>query len=223
MSFSENLSRIRTSIDNTAAASGRAGDSIHLIAVSKQQPQERIEQALSAGYRLFGENRVQEASARWAAVKPRYPDLRLHLIGPLQTNKVEEAAALFDCIESLDRPKLADALAAAMKKLGRSVPCLIQVNTGQEAQKAGVAPQDLPALLEYARGLGLSVQGLMCIPPVEAPAGVHFAFLKTLADRHGLSVLSMGMSGDYKKAIAAGATHVRIGSLLFGERERISR
>jgi hypothetical protein len=218
MSILENLKSIESSIANTAAAYGRRGEDIHLIAVSKQQPKEKIDAALAAGHRLYGENRVQEAAERWGAVKASFPDLRLHLIGPLQTNKVAAAVSLFDCIETLDRPKLVDVLAAEMKKQGRDLPCLIQVNTGEEEQKAGVIPRDFPALLDHARVAGISVEGLMCIPPINEPAGVHFAFLKSLADRHVLSVISMGMSGDCKKAIAAGATHVRIGSLLFGER-----
>ena len=167
---------------------------------------------------MFGENKVQEAQTHWADLKAGHPDIELHLIGPLQTNKVKDAVALFDCIETLDREKLADALAAEMRKQGRALPCFVQVNTGEEEQKSGVAPRDLPGFLSYCRALELNVTGLMCIPPAGEPAGLHFALLKSLADRHGLKELSMGMSGDFEKAIAAGATYVRIGTALFGER-----
>ena len=189
-----------------------------LVAVTKTQPDEAIEAILATGQRVFGENRVQEAQARWTERRETYPDLELHLIGPLQTNKAEDAVRLFDVIETLDRPKLADALAKAMAKTGRKLPVLIQVNTGEEPQKAGVAPADLPQLLQYARDKGLDVQGLMCIPPVDEPAGPHFALLAQLAQAAGLSVLSMGMSSDYVTAARFGSTHVRVGSALFGPR-----
>jgi pyridoxal phosphate enzyme (YggS family) len=190
-----------------------------LVAVTKTQPDTAIEEILATGQRVFGENRVQEAEARWSGRRSAYPDLELHLIGPLQTNKVEIAVRLFDVIETLDRPKLADALAKAMAKVGRALPVLIQVNTGDEPQKAGVAPSDLKQLLQYARERGLDVQGLMCIPPVDEPAGPHFALLAKLAKEVGLPTLSMGMSSDYVTAARFGSTHVRVGSALFGPRD----
>lgn len=218
MSVSENIAQIRKTIETAAKESGRAPGSVHLVAVSKKQPAARIREALEAGLRLFGENRVQEAQEHWADIKNDTPDLKLHLIGPLQTNKVKDAVALFDVIETLDRPKLARALAREMKAQKRALPCFIQVNTGEELQKAGVLPGDLPALLELSRAEGLDVRGLMCIPPVDEPAALHFAFLKKLADEHGLAELSMGMSGDFEKAIPLGATYIRIGTGVFGER-----
>lgn len=189
-----------------------------LVAVTKTQPEAAIADILATGQRVFGENRVQEAEARWAGRRGAYPDLELHLIGPLQTNKAEDAVRLFDVIETLDRPKLADALVKAMAKVGRALPVLIQVNTGEEPQKAGVAPSDVQELLQYARDKGLEVQGLMCIPPVGEPAGPHFALLADLAKSLGLNVLSMGMSSDYVTAARFGSTHVRVGSALFGAR-----
>ena len=189
-----------------------------LVAVTKTQPEAAIADILATGQRVFGENRVQEAEARWAGRRGAYPDLELHLIGPLQTNKAEDAVRLFDVIETLDRPKLADALVKAMAKVGRALPVLIQVNTGEEPQKAGVAPSDVQELLQYARDKGLEVQGLMCIPPVDEPAGPHFALLADLARSLGLGVLSMGMSSDYVTAARFGSTHVRVGSALFGAR-----
>ena len=174
---------------------------------------------LDCGHDLLGENRVQEAQARWTGLRAGHPDLALHLIGPLQTNKVRDAVALFDMIETVDRPKLARALAAEMERSGRRPDCLIQVNTGEEAQKAGVAPGGLADLLALCReGLGLGVRGLMCIPPVDEPPALHFALLAELAARHGLDALSMGMSGDFEVAIRHGATLVRVGTALFGER-----
>jgi hypothetical protein len=189
-----------------------------LVAVTKTQPEAAIADILATGQRVFGENRVQEAEARWAGRRSAYPDLELLLIGPLQTNKAEDAVRLFDVIETLDRPKLADALVKAMTKVGRALPVLIQVNTGEEPQKAGVSPSDVQELLQYARSKGLEVQGLMCIPPVDEPAGPHFALLADLAKSLGLSVLSMGMSSDYVTAARFGSTHVRVGSALFGAR-----
>ena len=191
-----------------------------LVAVSKRQPDEKIEAALAVGQRVFGENRVQEAQAHWAARRADYADLELHLIGPLQTNKSDEAVMLFDVIETLDRPKLVRALAKSMAKLGRYPRLLIQVNTGEEPQKAGVAPGELDELLTLARQeCGLTISGLMCIPPVEEPAAPHFALLKRLADARGLETVSMGMSGDFELAARLGATHVRVGTAFFGERE----
>ncbi len=192
-----------------------------LTAVSKTQPDEALEAALAAGQRVFGENRVQEAQARWGGRRAALRDLELRLIGPLQSNKADDAVALFDVIETVDRPKLVEALAAASEKVGRAPRVLIQVNTGEEPQKAGVAPRDLPGLIEGARALGLRLDGLMCIPPVDEAAGPHFALLRKLARRHGLDALSMGMSADYETGVRFGATHVRVGSALFGERNRV--
>lgn len=190
-----------------------------LTAVSKTQSDEALEAALAAGQRVFGENRVQEAQGHWTARRAAFPDLELRLIGPLQTNKAVEAVALFDVIETLDREKLAAALASAMQKTGRRPRVLVQVNTGAEPQKAGVLPQDADALIVSAREIhGLRVEGLMCIPPAEEAPEPHFSLLAEIAARNGLSVLSMGMSGDYETAISCGATHVRVGSALFGER-----
>ena len=190
-----------------------------LIAVSKSQPDAAIEAMLATGHRVFGENRVQEAQQHWAARRETVPDLILHLIGPLQSNKSEDAVALFDVIQTLDREKLAGTLAAAMDKLGRRPHLLIQVNTGEEPQKAGVVPKGVGALLRHAReACGLDVVGLMCIPPADEPAGPHFALLAKIARDYGLDWLSMGMSGDYTLAARYGATHVRVGSALFGDR-----
>lgn len=192
-----------------------------LTAVSKTQPPEAIDAILATGQRIFGENRVQEAQGRWTERRATLPDLELRLIGPLQTNKAEDAVALFDMIETLDREKLARALAQAAEKRGRSPRVLVQVNTGMEPQKAGVLPDQSDALIAAARGTyGLTVDGLMCIPPADQDAEPHFKMLRDMAERNGLSVLSMGMSGDYETAIRCGATHVRVGTALFGERNR---
>lgn len=211
---------MRRRIAEACRAAGRDPGEVALIAVTKTQPAEALEAALAAGQRVFGENRVQEAQAHWAGLRDSVPDLELRLIGPLQTNKAADAVALFDVVETLDRPKLADGLAAAAEKAGRPVRVLVQVNTGAEPQKAGVLPEDADALVAYARGKGLTVEGLMCIPPAEEAAGPHFALLRKIARRNGLGRLSMGMSGDYETAIRFGATHVRVGSALFGERNR---
>lgn len=213
-----NFDDILKQVRKAERSAGREEGAVRLMAVTKTQSAENLRAALATGQRLFGENKVQEAQAHWSDLKQEYPDIELHLIGPLQTNKVKDAVALFDCIQTLDREKLADALATEMKKQGRDTPCLIQVNTGAEDQKAGIATQDLPAFLAYCKSLDLNITGLMCIPPVDEAAGLHFAFLKNLADRHGLTQLSMGMSGDFEKAIAAGSTCVRIGTALFGAR-----
>lgn len=218
MSIAANLAAVRARIASAARAAGRDPAAVALVAVSKTQPPAAIAEAIAAGQLLFGENRVQEAAAKFPPLRAAHPGLRLHLIGPLQTNKARDAVRLFDRIESLDRPRLADALADAIAKEGRAPDCLIQVNTGREPQKAGCAPEEAEALLAYARGLGLVVSGLMCIPPVAEDPAPHFALLADLAGRFGLSVLSMGMSGDFPAAIAAGATHVRIGSAIFGPR-----
>ena len=196
-----------------------ADPSPHLIAVTKGQDEEIIEAILATGHREFGENRVQEARQRWQSRRPIYPDLILHLIGPLQTNKAEDAVALFDVIQTLDREKLADSLARAMDRCDRRPRLMIQVNTGEEPQKSGVHPSGLPALIRYAtRECGLTISGLMCIPPATEPAGPHFLLLAALARDNGLSLLSMGMSGDYQIAARCGATHVRVGSALLGDR-----
>ncbi|MCB1530294.1 MAG: YggS family pyridoxal phosphate-dependent enzyme [Rhodospirillales bacterium] len=215
----ENIAQVREKIGKAARAANRKPEDVHLVAVSKRQPPEKISAALEAGQRLFGENRVQEAQDHWAQMKPEYPDLKLHLIGPLQTNKVKEALRLFDAIETVDRPKLVMALAREMKKQGRFPPCFVQVNTGEEPQKAGVAPDDLPALLALCRDEGVSIRGLMCIPPFDEPAALHFALLAKLAKENGLKDLSMGMSADFEKAVPFGATHVRVGTFIFGARE----
>jgi pyridoxal phosphate enzyme (YggS family) len=206
--------------DNIAALKKQMGSKTTLVAVSKQQPEDRIDAALAAGQRVFGENRVQEAEERWISRRPSYADLSLHLIGPLQTNKVRDAVALFDVIETLDRVKLADAIAAEITAQGRKISCYVQVNTGDEEQKAGVSLGELPMLLEHCRAIGLAVDGLMCIPPVDEPSGLHFALLKKLSQDHGLKNLSMGMSDDFEKALRLGATHVRIGTGVFGNREK---
>jgi hypothetical protein len=197
------------------------GDDATLVAASKRQPDDRIDEALAAGHRVFGENRVQEAIARWGDRRRLYPGLELRLIGPLQTNKAEEAVTTFDVIETLDREKLLKALIKAVAKQGVSPPdLLIQVNTGNEPQKGGVSVEGLPALLEQARiSYPGNIHGLMCIPPADEPAAPHFALLKKLADRFALPAVSMGMSGDYALAARLGATHVRVGTAFFGARE----
>ncbi|MBX3510454.1 MAG: YggS family pyridoxal phosphate-dependent enzyme [Hyphomonadaceae bacterium] len=206
-------------IEAAAKAAGRTEGDVGLVAVSKQQPDTRIDAVLAAGQRVFGENRVQEAQVRWGARRAQFSDLVLRLIGPLQTNKAEDAVALFDAIDTLDRPKLAAALAGAMHKLGRRPDVLVQVNTGEEPQKGGVSPPEADALIHAAcETYGLPVRGLMCIPPANEPPGPHFALLAKIAARNGLSQLSMGMSEDFETAIRFGATHVRVGSALFGPR-----
>ena len=208
-------------IDAACHAAGRDPADVILTAVSKTQAPEAIDAILATGQRIFGENRVQEAQGRWADRRGALPGLELRLIGPLQTNKAEDAVALFDVIETLDREKLARALAQAGEKRGRSPRVLVQVNTGAEPQKSGVLPDAADALIAAARDIyGLTVEGLMCIPPADQGAGPHFQMLRDMAERHGLSVLSMGMSGDYETAIRCGATHVRVGTALFGERNR---
>lgn len=220
MSVTDNLQTIHDTIANTAAEWDRAPDDVTLVAVSKRQTPEKIQAALDAGHRVFGENRVQEAQDHWADLKNQYPDLTLHLIGPLQTNKIKDAIALFDVIETVDREKLARKLGNALQEAERDIPCLIQVNTGEEEQKSGIAPRDVPDFLNFCRQeCGLKIQGLMCIPPINEPPALHFALLKKLADTHNLPVRSMGMSGDYEKAIPLGATHIRIGTGIFGARD----
>lgn len=219
MSVSENLKNVRTKILKACVAAGRGSDSVHLVAVSKFQSDTKIEEALTAGQRVFGENRVQEACAHWTEKRNKYPDLKLHLIGALQTNKIRDAVSLFDVIETVDREKLACKLGKEMEFQGRFLPCFVQINTGEESQKAGISPLALEDFLEYCRTeCRLNVTGLMCIPPVDEPASLHFALLKKMADRYGLAERSMGMSSDYEKAIALGATYVRVGTSIFGER-----
>jgi hypothetical protein len=212
------LLAVRARIAEAARAAGREPSSVELVAVSKTFGAADIEPVLEAGQRVFGENRVQEGQAKWPALKLARPDIVLHLIGPLQSNKAREAVALFDVIETVDRPKIADAIAAECRRQGRRPALFIQVNTGAEPQKAGVLPAELPKLLAHCRQLGLVITGLMCIPPVDEEAGIHFAFLAKLADEQGLPKLSMGMSADFETAVAFGATHVRVGSAIFGER-----
>lgn len=215
------LAEVKQRIVAAAEAAGRDADAVTLVAVSKMQPAERIEAALAAGQRVFGENRVQEAQGRWPGLRERYPDVELRLIGPLQSNKVRQAAELFDVIESVDRPKLARKLAEVLTETGRSLPCYIQVNTGAEPQKAGILPAEADAFIAECRDtLGLAVAGLMCIPPVDEEPALHFALLAKIAARNGLSGLSMGMSGDFETAIAFGATVVRVGSAVFGVRDQ---
>ena len=220
-SLAEGLASVRSAITEAARRAGRDPAAIDLIAVSKTQSSERIEEAIAAGQRAFGENRVQEAAAKFPALKSRHPDLRLHLIGPLQTNKAREAVRLFDAIETLDRPRLAEALAAAMEKEGRRPDCFVQVNTGEEPQKAGAAPEEADGLIAEARDRwGLPVVGLMCIPPLGEEPALHFTLLAKIARRNKLARLSMGMSGDFETAIRLGATELRIGAAIFGERRQ---
>lgn len=214
-----NLARIRDRIATAARGVERDPADVTLIAVSKTQPAERVAAALAAGHRAFGENRVQEAQGKWPVLRSEYADAVLHLIGPLQTNKVKAAVALFDVIQTLDRPKLAHALAAEMATSGRRPSCFVEVNVGEEAQKAGVLPAELPQFLSLCQGeLDLPVVGLMCIPPQGEPPAPHFALLAKLAARHRLEQLSMGMSADFEDAVALGATSVRVGTAVFGER-----
>jgi len=202
-----------------ARAAGREAEDVTLVAVSKQQPWDAIEPVFLAGQRIFGENRVQEAAARWGDRRIGIADLELRLIGPLQTNKADDAVALFDVIETLDRPNLAAALARASQKAGRAPRLYVQVNTGEEPQKAGVIPADADAFIAAARrDFALEIEGLMCIPPAAEPPGPHFALLGKIAARNGVARLSMGMSGDFETAIRFGATSVRVGSAVFGTR-----
>jgi PLP dependent protein len=222
MSISQNLQGILARIEAARKAAIAPAPATHLVAVSKTVPQDGIRQALAAGQRLFGENRVQEAQSKYPQLKAEFPDLEFHLIGPLQSNKVKEAVALFDVIQSLDRVKLADALAAEREKSGKCPRLFLQVNTGEEPQKAGVVPQEAGALIAHARKLDLPLVGLMCIPPADDDAAPHFAFLAKLAREYGLKNLSMGMSGDFELAVKFGATHVRVGTAIFGARQPIT-
>ncbi len=216
-----NLAAVRTRIAEAARAAGRDPETVSLVAVGKMFAAEHIGAALAAGHRVFGENRVQEAEAKFPALRRACPDLVLHLIGPLQTNKARDAVALFDVIETIDRPKLARALAKEAAKAGRCPRCFVQVNTGEEAQKAGVMPGEADGLIALARDeLGLPVDGLMCLPPIEEEPSLHFALLAEIAKRNGLASLSMGMSADFEIAIRFGATHVRVGTAVFGPRPK---
>ncbi|WP_126173238.1 YggS family pyridoxal phosphate-dependent enzyme [Altericroceibacterium xinjiangense] len=212
------LDEVRANIARAAAIAGREADAITLVAISKTHPADRILPLLEAGQTVFGENRVQEAQTKWPELRERYPAAELHLVGQLQSNKADDAVELFDCVHSLDRPSLVGALAKAMDKADRRVPCFIQVNIGAEEQKGGCALSDLPDLLAQARAADVPVIGLMCVPPLEIEPAPFFALLDKLARDHGLAGRSMGMSGDYETAILMGATHVRIGSALFGDR-----
>ena len=217
------LAAVRVRIAAAAKAGGRDPAAVTLVAVSKTQSAERVASALAAGQRVFGENRVQEAAAKWPTLKRGWPQVELHLIGPLQTNKAREAVALFDVIETVDRPKLAQVLAAEMTRSGRRPTCYVQINTGEEPQKAGVLPTAADEFGRFCRDeLSLLVVGLMCIPPADDEPSLHFALLAEIARRHGIATLSMGMSADYEIAIKLGATHVRIGTAVFGERSSVA-
>nr|WP_188579686.1 YggS family pyridoxal phosphate-dependent enzyme [Azorhizobium oxalatiphilum] len=221
MSAAERLADIRAAMDLACRDGGRPTDAVSLIAVSKTFGADEIWPIIDAGQRVFGENRVQETRDKWPALRARQPGLEVHLIGPLQSNKAAEAVALFDAIHTVDRPKIAYALAEEMARQGRRLPVFVQVNTGAEPQKAGVLPQDADAFIAECRDkAGLDVRGLMCIPPAEDVPAPHFALLAEIAARNGLSGLSMGMSADFPVAIHQGATHVRVGSALFGQRPR---
>lgn len=217
------LSEVSARIARAEAAAGRALGSVRLIAVSKVQPPGRVEAVLEEGHRLFGENYVQEAAGKWPAWRAAFPGVQVHMIGPLQSNKARQAVELFEAIHTLDRPSLAERLARLAQARGASPDLFVQVNTGQEPQKAGLLPGDLDDFVARARALDLPVVGLMCIPPEAQDAAPHFAMLAGMAARNGLAGLSMGMSGDYEAAIAAGATHVRVGSAIFGARDYAGR
>lgn len=214
-----NLEAVKEELKSALVEAGRGAESVTVVAVSKTHGEDRMLPVLEAGHRHFGENRVQEAQMKWPALKDRFPDIELHLIGPLQSNKAGDAVALFDVIETIDRPKIAKAIAAAIEKQGRRPALLVQVNTGEEPQKAGVAPDEADAFIrECADEHGLKIAGVMCIPPASEPPAPHFALLRKIAERNGLAIVSMGMSGDYPIAAQLGATHVRVGSAIFGER-----
>ena len=213
------LEEIRARIAKAEVEAGRPEAAVKLIAVSKVQPNERVEEVLQAGHRIFGENRVQEAAGKWPMFRERYDGIELHIIGPLQTNKARQAMDLAQAIHSVDRPKLAETLARLAQERGACPDLFIQVNTGEEPQKAGIAPADVDGFVATCRTLDLTIKGLMCIPPVEEEPSMHFALLAKMAARNGLAGLSMGMSGDFEKAISFGATHVRVGSAIFGARD----
>ena len=212
------LQDIQSRIAAAEKKAGRLAGSVKLIAVSKVQPLERVETVLDQGHRCFGENRVQEAASKWPAFREQYSDIDLHLIGPLQSNKARQSFELFQSIHTLDRPKLAKTFARLAQEMGTCPELFIQVNTGEEEQKAGVLPADADSFIKSCMELDLPVAGLMCIPPIDEEPSLHFALLAKIAERNGLSGLSMGMSGDFESAIALGATHVRVGSAIFGAR-----
>ncbi len=212
------LADITERLRKAEAEAGRAPGSVELIAISKKQPNERVEAVLQQGHRVFGENRVQEAAGKWPAFRKQYEGIELHLVGPLQTNKARQAMELCQAIHSLDRPKLANTLARLAQEIGHCPDLFVQVNTGEESQKAGIWPADADSFIAEARAMDLPVTGVMCIPPVDEEAALHFALLAQVAERNGLKGLSMGMSGDFEKAVAFGATHIRVGSAIFGAR-----
>ncbi len=215
----KNLKAVLGDISMAAQSVDRDSENVKLVAVSKVHDEECIRPVLEAGQRIFGENRVQEAMGKWPQLREGFSDIELHLIGPLQSNKVKEAVATFDVIETVDRPKIAHALAKEFERTNRHLGCYVQVNTGEEAQKAGIAPENVDAFIVMCKEeLGLNIQGLMCIPPIDEEPALHFALLAEIADRNGLSGLSMGMSSDYETAIKLGATHVRVGTAIFGSR-----
>lgn len=215
----QQLLQVRQSMARAAETANRDGADITLIAVSKTFGPEEIRPVINAGQRVFGENRVQESQGKWPELKRDHPDIELHLIGPLQSNKTKDAIALFDVIHTIDRKKIADSISAEMARQNKIPRLFIQINTGEEPQKAGVAPGDADAFIGYCRkDLGMAIEGLMCIPPADQHPGPHFALLANIAERNGLSGLSMGMSADYEDAIMLGATHVRVGSAIFGTR-----
>ena len=217
--IAQNLEAVRSRIAKSADSAGRNAADVRLIAVSKAQPDERVAAALAAGWRCYGENRVQEARQRWEQRRTEHDDLKLHLIGPLQTNKVNLAVQLFDVIHTVDRPKLAAALAKTFTKTGRELPCYIEINVGEEEQKAGVLPGAADDFIRACRETyALPIVGLMCIPPFDAPPAPFFALLRTIAERNGVDRLSMGMSADFEVAVELGATDVRVGTAIFGER-----
>lgn len=219
MSAKASLASVQSDIETAARDVGRDPADVHLIAVSKTFAAEAIRPVIEAGQRMFGENRVQEAQAKWPELRRDYPDLDLHLIGPLQSNKTRDAVVLFDAIHTVDRPKIARTIADEMQRQQKQLQLFVQVNTGEEPQKAGVMPADARAFVAMCRDdLGLAISGLMCIPPIDEAAAVHFAFLAKLADELGLAGLSMGMSADFETAIQFGATHIRVGSAIFGAR-----
>ena len=214
-----NLDAVRARIEAATQAADRPPHSVTLVAVSKTHPATSVREALACGNRVFGENRVQEAQAKYPELREEFPDLKLHLIGPLQTNKVRDALMVCDVVETVDRPRLAQALAREMDHTGRRPPCLIEVNTGEESQKAGVVPAEADAFIVECRDrLGLPIIGLMCVPPIDEEPALHFALLREIARRNELAILSMGMSADFEKAIRFGATHVRVGTAIFGAR-----
>jgi pyridoxal phosphate enzyme (YggS family) len=213
------LADIKERIARAEDAAGRPGGSVKLVAISKVQPEDRVRAVLRQGHRCFGENRVQEAADKWPAFREEFGEIDLHLVGPLQSNKVRQAFGLFQAIHSVDRPKLARAIARIAQEEGHCPDLFVQVNTGEEPQKAGILPAEADGFIEECRTLDLPLAGLMCIPPVEETPSLHFALLAKIAARNGLQGLSMGMSGDFDQAIAHGATHVRVGSAVFGERD----